>query len=341
MERTLQHPEGTVSIQPLGGKRSRLVVTMRDPGAYVSFNGCETSYPVDLIEQILCTKGPAYVCDEILRDEDHSYVESRLREDMSVFLDPAQFDGKRILDFGCGSGASTMALARLFPSASIVGVELEDRLLEVARARARLHRFADLEFMVSPSATELPERIGEFDLVVFSAVFEHLLPRERGPVLVAVWRAVGPGGVLFINQTPNRWFPIEDHTTGLPLLNYLPDRLAHWAARRFSRRVAPDETWEGLLRKGIRGGSERGILSLLASDGTSAPERLEPKAEAIGDSVDLWYHRSANRLRFAKSLLRRVLRFAHAVSGRCPVPAYLLMMFRKPPCDDAGSAGAN
>jgi demethylmenaquinone methyltransferase / 2-methoxy-6-polyprenyl-1,4-benzoquinol methylase len=44
-------------------------------------------------------------------------------------------DAIRVLDLACGTGLSTLALVRRFPHARIVGVELRNEYLEIARAR--------------------------------------------------------------------------------------------------------------------------------------------------------------------------------------------------------------
>ena len=72
-----------------------------------------------------------------------------------------------------------MILSRFFPKAEIVGIELEERLLTIARARRGFYGYKNVSFHISPSGSELPQDIGEFDLVILSAVYEHLLPTER------------------------------------------------------------------------------------------------------------------------------------------------------------------
>ena len=87
---------------------------------------------------------------------------------------------KKILDFGCGAGASTMILNRFFPEADeIIGVEIEERLVSVCKARNNFYNTKNVKFIISPSPTELPNNIEKFDLIVLSAVFEHMLPNER------------------------------------------------------------------------------------------------------------------------------------------------------------------
>ncbi len=41
------------------------------------------------------------------------------------------------------------------------------------------------------------------------------------------YRVLAPGGHIAILDTPNRLFPLETHSIGLPLVQWLPPRLAH------------------------------------------------------------------------------------------------------------------
>ena len=109
----------------------------------------------------------------------------------------------------------------------------------------------------------MPDGIGNFDFVILSAVYEHLLPTERNMIVPLIYSLIKPEGILFSNQTPFRYFFIETHTTSLPFINYLPDRLTHFIARSFCNRVNKNETWETLLRRGIRGGTVKEIKSII------------------------------------------------------------------------------
>ncbi|HEU4625611.1 MAG TPA: class I SAM-dependent methyltransferase [Steroidobacteraceae bacterium] len=278
-------PQGIMRIESLPDGRNRISLTPA-PGCTVQRRAWTTSYPLALIRAIHSTKG-LYVCDEIMREEDPRYVEHFLRHAVLSYLDPAAFAGKRVLDFGCGSGASVMVLSRLLPPCEIVGIELDARLLEIARLRAEYFGRTSVRFLQSPSGDQLPPELGEFDFIMFNAVFEHLLPHERRQLLPLVWKHLRPGGVLFLNQTPYRYSPIEVHTTGgLPFINYLPDRLALRFARRFCKRVAPDETWTTLLRRGIRGATVPEVISCLNDPGHIALLRPLPR---VGDRIDLWF----------------------------------------------------
>jgi hypothetical protein len=137
--------------------------------------------------------------------------------------------------------------------------------------------------------------------------------------------------VLFIDQTPNRFWPIETHTSRLPLINYLPDRLAGWCARRFSDQVPDNMPWETLLRCGLRGGSAGSILRHLRSLGDGEPVCLRPQYNGIEDRVDLWYRNSTLKRRSAgKRRLHRALKAVHAVTGIAFVPVVEIAVRKKP-----------
>lgn len=274
---------------------------------------------------ILEIKGIDYLCDEIYREVDSNYVQRDLQFDLSSYFPNEDFANKRILDFGCGSGASTMILSRMYPKSEIVGVELEENHLKIARARLQHYKYPNVEFHVSPSPTKLPANIGNFDLVILSAVYEHLLPDERKNVLPLIWSAMKSGGLLFLNMTPHRWFPIEHHTTNLPIINYLPKQLALPFARLFSKRINKTEPWEILLRRGIRGATEFEILNILNNSSANKAELFNPKLHQ--DRIDLWFA-SLNQERnlLAKKGIRSLMKITCLVTGQTLVPNLSLVI---------------
>jgi len=288
---------------------------------------CETNYPLSLIETIFQTKGSSYLCDEICREIDPNYVRRDLEQDLTAYFTEKDFIGKRILDFGCGSGASSMILSRMFPDSEIVGVELEEKLLNNARARLEFYRYSNVEFHLSPSGNELPPNLGSFDFVIMSAVYEHLLPEERKTVVPKVWSVVKPEGYLFLNMTPYRWFPVEHHTTGLPLINYLPANLALLATRKFSKRTDPTESWEIFLRRGIRGATENEITKILRDYSGNNFQLIEPSQKKLKDRIDLWYSQLSRQNHLAiKKTIKFVLKTIRAVSGITLVPNLSLVI---------------
>ena len=94
------------------------------------------------------------------------------------------------------------------------------------------------------------------------------------------------------------------------LINYLPDRLAHFAARKLAKRRLrhQSERWEDLLRGGIRGGTERSILRDLCSGRTSEATILQPHERGLRDRADYWLSATGAKHRKLKAVLAAVFR---------------------------------
>lgn len=289
-----------------------------------------THYPIELIEKILRVKGAKYLCDEIRRDEDDSYIRKSMEVEILSYVKPEDFRNTRILDFGCGSGSSSLVLTRMLPEANIIGCELVKDFVEIAKERAKFYKMDKLSFLLSPDGTHLPENLGEFDFIVLSAVFEHLLPSERLHTLPLLWDCLKENGILFISETPYRYSILESHTTGLPFLNFLPDKLAFQFANRFSRRIDKNENWETLLRRGIRGGTEEEILKILRPvKGT--PAVLKPVNFGVSNRVELWHQLpSSNRFSKVKQIMYLFFMIYWHLTGHVIVPQ-LSLAIRKTP----------
>lgn len=103
--------------------------------------------------------------------------------------------GARVLEAGCGVGAQTLTLARNSPEARFTCVDLSERSLEAARARARAASLANVTFQQA-DLLALPFPEGHFDHVFLCFVLEHLArPREA---LAALRARLRPGGTLTV-----------------------------------------------------------------------------------------------------------------------------------------------
>ena len=103
--------------------------------------------------------------------------------------------GARIADIGCGGGWSTIALARAYPEATLIGLDVDPPSVEMARAAAAA---AGLQGRVSFSLAggETLVEHGPFD-AVFAFECLHDMPRPV-EVLSAVRRALRPDGIVVI-----------------------------------------------------------------------------------------------------------------------------------------------
>ena len=155
----IDQPDAEVRVEDRDGRRA-ISVKMKN-GRFTPASAWTTDYPLDLIEHVLAVKGAAYLCDEIMRDENRASVQHSLSWDILSYVGEEEFAGKRMLDFGSGSGASSMVLARMLPHAQIVGVELVPKLLELAEHRARYYRVGERASRSSsrPILTAYPWRL--------------------------------------------------------------------------------------------------------------------------------------------------------------------------------------
>jgi ubiquinone/menaquinone biosynthesis C-methylase UbiE len=98
----------------------------------------------------------------------------------------------RILDAGCGTGEGSSRLAELFPRAQILGVDIVDKSLDLARSRyASLAPRLTFEHQ---SVFELSVADGSFDLTVNRHVLHSIPHADR--VIAELARVTRPGGHL-------------------------------------------------------------------------------------------------------------------------------------------------
>ncbi|MFF5724893.1 class I SAM-dependent methyltransferase [[Kitasatospora] papulosa] len=104
--------------------------------------------------------------------------------------------GLRLLDLGCGTGASTRALLRAAPYARITAVDASAGMLERARAKRWP---ANVRFL-HRSAEELSttDDDGSYDAVFAAYLFRNVA--EPGEVLRAVRALLRPGGRLLVHE---------------------------------------------------------------------------------------------------------------------------------------------
>lgn len=115
------------------------------------------------------------------------------------------FAGQHVLDFGCGVGEQTLALARE-GAAHVCGVDINAALLDAARARAAGSPEGDrVSFALGTDGLAS----GSFDVIVSQNSMEHF-PDPEG-VLATMRRLLRPGGRLLITFGPPWFAPYGSH----------------------------------------------------------------------------------------------------------------------------------
>ena len=115
-------------------------------------------------------------------------------QEFPLFLRYALPEAPRILDAGCGTGEITRRLAREFPTAVVLGVDIVEEHLDLARRRSA--RFGERVRYENRSVFELGLPEASFDLVVCRHVLQAIPHAER--VLAELARVTRPGGWLHV-----------------------------------------------------------------------------------------------------------------------------------------------
>ncbi len=133
--------------------------------------------------------------------------------------------GANILEIGCGTGSSVMAFAE--QGANVTAIDVVDEAIDMTDERMRLFGFKNVS-VSKMNATEIAEnfQVGQFDIIIFFAVLEHMTHKERIQSLRSAWNLLRPGAFLCVAEAPNRLWHFDDHTSDLPFFHWLPHELA-------------------------------------------------------------------------------------------------------------------
>ncbi len=118
---------------------------------------------------------------------------------LSRCLKDRQERPQSIMDFGCGTGSSTVCFLELLGAASVIGVDTSEKSLEVAK---RTHGSEHAQFFSRDHYA--PNE--EIDLAFCNGVFHHIPVVDRGTALAYIHRSLRPGG-LFALWENNPWNP--------------------------------------------------------------------------------------------------------------------------------------
>jgi len=115
-----------------------------------------------------------------------STIKERLVEEAAIK------GGQKVLDLGCGTGTLVLLLKRAQPDATVVGIDGDPEVLQIARRKAAL---SGLEIVLDRGmAYALPYPDESFDVVLTSLVLHHLTREDKARALREVSRVLRPGG---------------------------------------------------------------------------------------------------------------------------------------------------
>jgi len=176
--------------------------------------------------------------------------------------------GEQVLDVCSGSGASAIPAAeKVGPNGSVIGVDLSERLLGLARAKAASRGLRNIEFRTA-DMLELPFAEGRFDAVV--CVFGVFFVPDMAAAVRSLWHVVRPGGRLAITTWGPRFFE--------------PANSAFWNS---VREVRPElykgfNPWDRIVEPSA-------VLALLREAGVEGGEAATEAGEHPIPSPEAWW----------------------------------------------------
>jgi ubiquinone/menaquinone biosynthesis C-methylase UbiE len=111
-------------------------------------------------------------------------------------LKSLRFDEGKILDTGCGPGIYTIELAKSFPKAKVIGIDLSEPLLDIARKNAQNENVSDYISFQKQDVLDI-----QFDDNSFNAIFNiNMVHTVEKPLIMLndIERILAPKGILEI-----------------------------------------------------------------------------------------------------------------------------------------------
>lgn len=204
-----------------------------------------------------------YVADDV-------FYSSHILGAFASWSADAAFD---ILDLGCGDGRIARELAGLFPAATVLGVDDNERSLAACRSRPHPTN-VDFRRVRIDGLVDL----GTFDLVICSEVYEHV--SDPVALLQLLRRLLRPGGVLLFS-TPSAWMMWMPR---LSVVRQLVSSPSLWLTR-----ARPERDWSTALH--YHPGSRWAVLrrTLEAAGFDIETRRSSCIYTSFGSRSVLWY----------------------------------------------------
>lgn len=162
---------------------------------------------MDLGERILLALSRTPTARDYTETRDETTVDNALDLLTRVFPDfDALVFGKRVVDFGCGTGHQSIALA-IQHACSVVGVDSHPESLAEAVRNAERHNLPPQQLSFTASIS--PDMLNGFDVVISQNSFEHFANPER--VLDQMVSLLTDSGLILLTFGPPWWAPYGSH----------------------------------------------------------------------------------------------------------------------------------
>src|SRR5947209_638337 len=110
-------------------------------------------------------------------------------------------EGKAVhdmLDLGCGAGIWVREAAKIRPFAHVIGVDIDNEVLDFAKSQANIARLENTEFITMNILEGLDFPSASFDLIHARFMGSFMLISSWEPLLRECFRVLRPGGIVHL-----------------------------------------------------------------------------------------------------------------------------------------------
>ncbi len=154
-----------------------------------------------------------------------------------------------ILEVGCGTGSNLALLARRFPNAQLIGMDVSGDMLNIAQKK--LQPIKDrLELIERPYGAMEEAFSGQLDGVLFSYALTMINP-QYAQLIERAWRDLKPGGMIGVTDFHNsrfQWFKNHMSNHHVRMDSHLPPALEkHFKTIKNEAKPAYFGVWQYLI----------------------------------------------------------------------------------------------
>jgi len=145
----------------------------------------------------------------------HQKMTERFGNEYTEKLISRGFQNGRIIDVGCGAGGTLIALAKRFPDSEIVGIDLSEPLLNIAKENAEAANVDNQLRFEKADVQSIPYSDNHFDVVI-NLNMVHLV-QEPITLLNEMERILAPSGFIFIADLRRSWLGLFEKEINVTL----------------------------------------------------------------------------------------------------------------------------